>query len=83
MEADGAAGALSRPSQALGRASRQPSSLQRSSVTDIAASMALGRVSRMRGDGTIELTPAGGGAAAHAPHPPAMAALVETGGAAA
>jgi hypothetical protein len=35
-------------------------SLQRKSVTDMAVSMALGRVSRPRGDGTFDMTtPAG------------------------
>jgi hypothetical protein len=34
------------------------SSLARTSLTDMASHMALGRVSRPRGDGTLELVPA-------------------------
>jgi hypothetical protein len=43
------------------RPSAQPSrSLARSSLTDMASHMALGRVSRPRGDGTLELVPMSG-----------------------
>lgn len=66
--AGGGAGGVARSSVQLGRTSRAAGTLGRSSVTNLAASMALGRVSRMRGDGTFELSaapPPAGGAAPH------------------
>ena len=69
---------LSRP-RADPSAMPPPSSLHRSSLTDYAAQMALGRGSHFRGVGTVEMVPAllgaaDGGAGAH---PPALAPLRE------